>query len=279
MDPNTGESSMIWLGTNDGGALIEDATALISVDDRGLTVGEGVFETVAVYGGQPFAIDRHLARLIQSAEILELPHPNLQLIREAVDQVLAANASVIGDLGRLRITFTAGRKSTLPTIVVTCMGQPQWPDSTSVITVPWVRNERSPIAGAKSTSYAENSTALKFAQAQGASEAVLANTVGHLCEGTTSNVFVVIGGEVLTPPLTSGCLPGVTRGLVIELFDVKERDIPYSALGDIEELFLTSTTRGIHPVTSLDGRSIDVGSISQELRRAFIAQRHEMSNP
>lgn len=270
---------MIWLGSNDGGSLIDAMAARISVDDRGFTVGEGVFETVAVHDGQPFAINRHLTRLLGSAKILNLPDPNLEVIRDAVTKVITANMREIGDLGRLRITFTAGVQTSTPTVVVTCVEQPSWSDSTSAITVPWVRNERSPIVGAKSTSYAENITALNVARDQGASEAILANTIGNLCEGTTSNVFVMMDGEVITPPLTSGCLPGVTRELVIEMFNVTERDIQYSALSDFKEIFLTSTTRGIHPVASLDGRSLEVGSRSLEMRSAFIAKRNANPNP
>ena len=270
---------MIWVGTNNGGSLLKDDAAFVHVNDRGFTVGEGVFETIAVHDGHPFALNRHLARLIRSAEILDLPEPNLEVIRDAVTKVITANMEDIGDLGRLRVTFTAGIDPNVPSIVVTCVSQRQWDDSTTVVTVPWVRNERSSIVGAKCTSYAENTKALKLAHKQGASEAILANTVGNLCEGTTSNVFVVIDDQIVTPPLSSGCLPGVTRELVIRWYDVTERDIPYSEVSDIEEMFLTSTTRGVHPVSSLDGRSLRLGSISHEVRSSFIEHRNKDVNP
>ena len=100
-----------------------------------------------------------------------------------------------------------------------------WPASSAVATVPWTRNERSATAGLKTTSYAENVVALAHARANGAGEALLANTVGNLCEGTGSNVFLVLDGQVVTPPLSSGCLAGVTRALLLEWADVIEREI------------------------------------------------------
>src|SRR6202008_3080908 len=96
------------------------------------------------------------------------------------------------------------------------------PATTTVVTVPWARNERSPLVGVKTTSYAENVVALERARAAGATEALLGNTVGDLCGGTGSNLFIVLGGPLPPPPLSSGCLAGVTRALVIEQCDVTE---------------------------------------------------------
>jgi len=114
--------------------------------------------------------------------------------------------------------------------------------------VPWTRNERAATAGLKTTSYADNVVALAHAKAHGGSEAVLANTAGMLCEGTGSNVFVVLAGELVTPPLTSGCLAGVTRALVLEWTGAIERDVPLGALLEADEVFLTSSTRDVQAV-------------------------------
>ncbi|CAM5577733.1 hypothetical protein SALBM311S_12258 [Streptomyces alboniger] len=110
-----------------------------------------------------------------------------------------------------------------------------WPDSTAVITVPWTRNERG-ATGLKTTSYAENVVALARARERGASEALFANTVGQLCEGTGSNVFVVLDGEIHTPPLASGCLAGITRAFTVEWTGAKETDLPLDVLERADEV-------------------------------------------
>ena len=113
------------------------------------------------------------------------------------------------------------------------------------------------MAGAKTISYAENVVALAHAHERGADEAILANTVGALCEGTGTNVFVVQGGRVRTPSLSTGCLAGITRELVLELIDVEETDALTSAdLRGADEAFLTSSTRDVHPIASVDGAAL-----------------------
>jgi branched-chain amino acid aminotransferase len=119
-----------------------------------------------------------------------------------------------------------------------------------------VRNERSPVAGLKTTSYVENVVAQRWAQEQGCDEALFANTRGELCEGTGTNVFVVRGDRVCTPPLDSGCLAGITRELLLEIVDVDERPIAITELADVSEMFLTSSTRDVQPVRSVDGRPL-----------------------
>jgi branched-chain amino acid aminotransferase len=157
----------------------------------------------------------------------------------------------------------------------------------AIATVPWVRNERSPIAGVKSTSYAENAVALASARSRGATEAVLANTVGSLCEGTGSNVFVVIDGEVLTPPLTSGALNGVTRQLVLEwcndVVPLREEALAYDVLHTADEVFLTSSTRDVQPVVRLvdpeRGRKLPAGPITARVAAQFAACAAERRDP
>jgi branched-chain amino acid aminotransferase len=266
-----------WVGERDAGDLVDAEQARISVFERGFTVGDGVYETLTVTGGTPFALTRHLARLEASAAVLGLPAPDLEVVRYAVAEVLAANASDIRQLGRLRITYTAGvaplgrdRGDQDPSLVVAVARATPWPATTSIVTVPWTRNELSAVAGAKTTSYAENVVALRRASERGASEAVLSNTRGELCEGTGTNIFVVIDGRVLTPPLSSGCLPGVTRELVIEWFGAREETLPMSVLDVAEEIFVTSSTRGVHPVTSADDRQWDIaGPTSRDLQASF----------
>ncbi|WP_030343932.1 aminotransferase class IV [Streptomyces sp. NRRL S-1022] len=261
----------IWLD----GELRDLRSARVSALDHGLTVGDGVFETVKAVDGAPFALTRHLDRLTRSARGLGLPDPDHDEVRRACTAVLAADPVL---LGRLRITYTGGhgplgtgRGENGPTLMVAVGETSRRPDSTAVITVPWTRNERGALAGVKSTSYAENIVALARAHQNGASEALFGNTVGRLCEGTGSNVFVVLDGEVHTPPVTSGCLPGVTRALVIEWTGAKETDLPLDVLRRADEIFLTSTLRDVQAVHQADDRELPgaPGPVTAETMRIF----------
>ncbi|MFD1660713.1 aminotransferase class IV [Streptomyces caeni] len=261
----------LWLD----GRLQDLESARVSVLDHGLTVGDGVFETVKATHGRPFALSRHLDRLTRSARGLGLADPDLDEVRRACAAVLEANPM---PLGRLRITYTGGhgplgsdRGDAGPTLVVALGEAARRPDSTAVITVPWTRNERGALAGLKTTSYAENVVALARASRQGASEALFANTVGQLCEGTGSNVFVVLDGEIHTPPLSSGCLAGVTRALTAEWTGAKESDLPLDVLEHAEEVFLTSTLRDVQAVHRVDGRELPgaPGPVTAKAMRIF----------
>jgi branched-chain amino acid aminotransferase len=127
-----------------------------------------------------------------------------------------------------------------------------------VVVSPWRVNEHSPQAGAKTTSHLEYALALADARRRGAEEAVLTNTSGVLCEASSSNAFLVVGGVLCTPALATGCLPGVTRGLVCGLVAVDERtDLTVDDLRSAPEAFLTSSTRDVHPIATVDGRPLD----------------------
>lgn len=243
------------------GTIVESAEALVSVFDHGLTVGDGVFETAKVLDGRPFALTRHLERLVLSARGLGLPQPDLDLVRHAVADTLGENDT--SRPLRLRITYTGGvsplgsdRGDSGPTLVVALAPLKGWPETTALRTVPWPRNERGPTAGLKTTSYADNVVALAHAKAAGAAEALMANTAGMLCEGTGSNVFVVLDGVAVTPPLSAGCLAGVTRALVLEWTDAQERDLPMSVLDQADEVFITSSTRDVQGVHQVDDREL-----------------------
>ncbi|WP_030166349.1 aminotransferase class IV [Streptomyces sp. NRRL S-813] len=261
----------IWL---DGG-LRDIESARVSVLDHGLTVGDGIFETVKAVDGEPFALTRHLNRLSRSARGLGLPDPDHDEVRRACAAVLEANPM---PLGRLRITYTGGhgplgsdRGDHGPTLVVALGETTRRPDSTAVVTVPWTRNERGALTGLKTTSYAENVVALARAHQHGASEALFGNTVGQLCEGTGSNVFVVLDGEIHTPPLASGCLAGITRELAIEWAGAKETDLPLDVLQRAEEVFLTSTLRDVQAVHRVDDRELPgaAGPVTAKAMRVF----------
>ncbi|WP_455355159.1 aminotransferase class IV [Streptomyces sp. SYSU K217416] len=261
----------IWLD----GTLQDAEGARVSVFDHGLTVGDGVFETLKAVDGKAFAVTRHLDRLARSAHGLGLPEPDLDEVRRACAAVLDANPMA---LGRLRITYTGGlsplgsdRGDTGPTLVVALGETKRRPDSTAVITVPWTRNERGALTGLKTTSYAENVVALARAHEHGASEALFANTVGQLCEGTGSNVFVVLDGELHTPPVASGCLAGITRALAVDWTGARETDMPLDVLERAEEVFLTSTLRDVQAVHRVDGRELPgaPGPVTAKAMRIF----------
>ncbi|WP_228975453.1 aminotransferase class IV [Streptomyces sp. DH12] len=261
----------VWV--NDG--LRDADSATISVLDHGLTVGDGVFETLKAVDGRAFALEPHLDRLVVSARGLGLPDPDLDEVRRACAAVLEANPM---PLGRLRVTYTGGlsplgsdRGDDGPSLIVAIGGATRRPDSTAVVTVPWTRNERGALTGLKTTSYAENVVALAHAHRAGASEALFANTVGQLCEGTGSNVFVVLDGRVHTPPLASGCLAGITRRLVAEWTDAVETDLPMDVLRTADEVFLTSTLRDVQAVHRVDDRELAPapGPVTAKAARVF----------
>lgn len=262
---------LIWLD----GALRDAAGARVSVFDHGFTVGDGVFETLKTEHGRAFAMRRHLDRLAASAAGLGLPEPDRAEVRRACEAVLAAEPL---PLGRLRVTYTGGsaplgsdRGQEPPTLAVAHGPVARRPDATSVITVPWTRNERGALTGLKSTSYAENVIALARARKEAASEALFGNTLGQLCEGTGTNVFVVLDGELCTPPLSSGCLAGVTRALVLEWVGATERELPMDCLARAEEVFLTSSTRDVQAVRQVDGRELPAapGPITAKAMEVF----------
>jgi branched-chain amino acid aminotransferase len=243
------------------GHLLEDPHApAVTVQDHGLTVGDGVFEALKVVDGTPFALTRHLARLSRSAAGLGLPEVDHDVVRRGVGAVLDG---LDEPRARLRITYTggvapmgSGRGDAPPTLIVAVDSLPPWAGPTEVVTVPWPRNERGALAGLKTTSYAENVVALAHAHRRGASEAVFANLAGDLCEGTGSNVFYVVDGELRTPTLASGCLAGVSRALLLEWYGGVEVDEPVAVLAEAEEIFLVSTTRDVQPVVRCDGREL-----------------------
>lgn len=287
MDP------VIWAG----GRLRTPDEPVLTAVDHGVTVGDGVFETCAVHDGQAFALTRHLARLEASASGLGLPPLPLDEVREAVHATLAAAG---GRAGRLRITVTGGpgpmgsqrlAASEQRPVVVVVAGPGAATDVSRAVRVPWVRNERSPLAGLKTTSYGENVVALARARAQGADEALLADTRGRLSEGTGSNVFVETGGELLTPSLATGALAGITRALLLEwgsaaglpVREARTDELPWEVLDDVlagrAHLALTGSIRNVTPVVRLDGTDLSAGPLCREAQRVFAARLADDVDP
>jgi branched-chain amino acid aminotransferase len=265
------------------GEIIEEALAGVALFDHGLTVGDGVFETCKILRGEVYALTRHLHRLALSAAGLALPAPDLDRIRAGIAELLAAEQPIA--FGRLRITVTGGSgplgSERIPgagTCVLQAAAQEPPAATSAAVVVPWVRNERSAVAGIKTTSYAENVVALAYAKARGASEALLANSRGELCEGTGSNIFVAVDGELVTPPLSAGPLAGISRGLLLEWaadsgLPVREGSLPIEILGQAATVLLTSSIRDVQPVHSLDGRALDVATELAVRAVALFAER------
>lgn len=247
-------SAPVWIN----GALHAPDDARVSVFDHGILVGDGVFETIKAVRGVSFALTRHLERLAVSATGLGLPEPDLDAIRKGTLDVLAAAPA--WELARIRITYTSGigplgsdRGPSGPTAIVAVADQQPFPETGDVSVVPWPRNERGALTGLKTTSYGDNAKALAYAHDHGGAEAIFGNLAGNLCEGTGSNVFLVRGGQLITPPLSSGCLAGITRALVLEWLGGEETDIPLNEFAEADEAFLTSTTRDVQPIRAVDG--------------------------
>jgi branched-chain amino acid aminotransferase len=243
----------IWV---DGVTFSSPGQATVSAVDHGLVVGDGVFEALKVTAGTPFGVRRHLARMTRSARALGLPDPHHDRIGRAIDEVLR---DIRYEHGRLRITYTGGPGPLAssaafgpPTLVLAVEPREASPPTAAVVTAPWSRNEHGALAGVKSTSYAENVRTLAYATARGASEAILLNTAGRICEGTGSNVFCVFGDRVVTPPLSAGPLAGVTRDLLLEWCEITEGDITPDQARSADEVFLTSSMRDVQAVHRWD---------------------------
>ena len=273
-------TSFVWL--DDG--LVTESDARVPINNRAFTSGDGVFEALKVVNGVPFALTRHLDRLANAAGRLGLECADDASLRDAIAQTIEANLATVGTLGRLRMTL-AGRTGVgldrapgLATLVITLTPAITRSEYSSVITVSWPRNERALLAGVKTTSYAEGLAMLKYAQSKGADEALMPDTTGRLCEGTTCNVAIEYDGKLITPTLSTGCLPGVTRALALEWGIVEEHDVAIEELSTTSEVLITSSTRDLMVVDSVNGRALGVPG---KLASAAIAEfhRNEAVNP
>tara|TARA_Y100000766_G_scaffold42895_3_gene32897 strand:+ start:2430 stop:3293 length:864 start_codon:yes stop_codon:yes gene_type:complete len=280
------KEKLIWLN----GELVGELGASVSVFDHGLLTGDGVFETLIAYDHNPFAYTRHYRRLEKSAKAFNLNVPDINSIRNACIEVLKTNANFPA---RLRITITGGeaplgseKGRSQENVIIASTRAPVQPDFSDVITVSFPRNEHGVLSGLKTTSYGENVIALAQAHSVGAKEAIFGNVSGNLCEGTGSNIFVCYKNKLITPPLSSGCLAGVTRSLVIEICEklqipVWEEDLKIEHLEDVEFAFLTSTLREVQPIETLNGIKLPLvlNSTVQKIKDEFKLLIAENSDP
>ena len=268
--------SRVWID----GTFVDEGAAHVLALGAGVLTGLGVFESMHVTDRKAFAITRHLRRLRASADVVGVA---LGVSDATLRAAIAEVAHDHGGPARLRVTATAAPVPEDPaSVIVHAVTIPAWPATCRLITSPWVRNERSPSSGAKTTSYVDNALALRDATRQGANEAVLCDTRGFLSEGTSSNLFLVRDGTLLTPSFANGCLAGVTRELIIELADVTENDaLTVDDLHTADEVFLTSSTRNVQPVAFVDDLTVPhcPGPVTTQVAAAFAALRAHTIDP
>jgi branched-chain amino acid aminotransferase len=258
------------------GEITPAEQARVSVLDNGFAFGDGVYETLRTYGGRPFHLDRHLARLRDSARMLaiDVPPPDgalaqgLEALLEAADNPESyIRIMVTRGVGEVSYRFERIKG---PTIVMLARAYEPLPErayaeGVAVILSSVRRNHPRAVNPAmKSCNLINNILAMREAQAKGALEPILLNELGEVAEGAGSNVFLVRGGRLLTPPLDAGILPGVTRGLVLELarslaLPSLEEPVAVKDLLAADEVFLTSTLKELAPVAAIDGRKVGSG--------------------
>jgi len=258
---------MIYLN----GKLVEDSEDKVSLRAAGVQLGLGVFETMLAVGGAIDGFDLHLERLCAGAGVLGYDVERVGELEEAVRQVLEANnLSDKSSKAKVRITTMDG------VCMVTAEPAPERSSVCNVVMSEFVRNERSALVGVKCSSYAENILALRAAQEEGADEAILLNSNGEVAEATAANVFVVQDEEIYTPRLESGCLPGVTRELVMRRcaaagYDVIEDVVLFEDIVEADEVFLTNSLVGVRGVANVGDMEISdgCGEITEMVRELY----------
>jgi branched-chain amino acid aminotransferase len=257
-----------------GGKLVPLAEARVSALDAGVLYGDGIYETVRAYGGKPFAIARHLARLARSAARVALRPPPREEVAQAVAETIAANGL---ESAVVRVTITRGplakrldlSSAGAPTMIVTAdpvdpAADEERRHGVRVVYSRYLRFSRHPLAGVKSTNYQVSLFARNEAREAGAAEVLLGDEGGDVVEAAAANVFCVEKDRLVTPPLARGILGGVTRDVVLEIaradgIEVVEDGIARKRLEAANEVFLTGTTIQVAPVVKVEERAIGDG--------------------
>ncbi|WP_247896642.1 aminotransferase class IV [Azospirillum argentinense] len=255
--------SVVWLN----GRLLPAAEARIDPADRGFTLGDGLFETIRVAGGNARHLDRHLARLADSAALLGLPlSHDAAALAAAAEALIAAQGCVEGVL-RITLTRGTGARGVLPpvdavpTLLMTLAPAPPPAGPVeAVIARVTRRNEHSPLSRVKSLNYLDSILARQEAATRGAGEALLLNSAGRLAESSVANLFIVRDGRLLTPPVAEGALPGIRRALILERGDASEAPLSVADLLGAGEAFLTNSL-GLRPLLRVDGQTIGAGTV------------------
>lgn len=247
----------IWLN----GRLQDAAEARIDPADRGLLLGDGLFETLRVADGAPRRLAAHLARMRAGAEVIGLAIPLTDAqIAAAMAEVIAATATTAGSL-RLTVTRGTGPRGLLPPkqpqpmVMLTAGGLPPQTPAHLIVAQSTRRNEHSPLSRLKSLNYLDNVLARMEAERAGADDALMLNTAGRVAESTVANVFWAKDGRLFTPPLSEGVLPGVRRAAIMAALNAQERPVFADELRGADEVFL-SNSLSVRQVATLDGRPL-----------------------
>jgi branched-chain amino acid aminotransferase len=227
------------------GVVMDASEAQIPVTDEGLLRGDGAFEVVRLYGGRPFALDAHLDRMARSAAALRLPL-DVDVLRADAEALLEAGKP--GD-GCLRLVVTRGGRR-----IGLLEPLKALPDTIALATITY--SPTRVLDGVKSLSYAANMLASRLAREAGADEALLVSPHGRVLEAPTTSFFYALGGVLYTPPLSDRILDSITRRVLFEVTDVQERVTTLDELRGIEEAFLASSLREVHPVHTIDGLAV-----------------------
>jgi branched-chain amino acid aminotransferase len=228
------------------GNLTDASEARIPATDDGFLRGDGAFEVIRLYGGRPFALDDHLARLANSAANLRLPL-DPDAIRADVDTLLEADDHAEAAM-RIVVTRGGHRLAMIEELK-------PLPPTLAVATIEYAPTRV--LDGVKSLSYAANVLARRLAQEQGADEALLVTPHGRVLEGPTCTFVCSLDGESLvTPPLSEHILDSITRRRLVAIGDVREQVIARDDLPRVREAFMTSTLREVHPIATIDGTAL-----------------------
>jgi branched-chain amino acid aminotransferase len=228
------------------GVLMDAAQAQIPVTDEGLLRGDGVFEVVRLYDGRPFGLDEHLERMGRSAAAMRLAL-DLDAVRADIAAILAEAAPADG---ALRVLATRGGRR-----IALLEPLKELPDTIALATVTY--SPTRVLDGVKSLSYAANMLASRLAREAGADEALLVTPHGRVLEAPTTSFVYVLGGRLHTPPLSDRILDSITRRVLFAVTDVEERVTTLDDLPALEEAFLASSLREVHPVRAIDGTPIE----------------------
>ena len=248
----------IWVNYS----LVEELT--LPPIGSGWLMGDGIFESLRTYNGAPFTLDLNLERLERSAEKAKISAPSRELIASAVAEVIASNEP--SEFGRLRITLLSD-----PQLIIT---HTPFHEDRSFIALgrhEFVISSKLGITGLKTMSYAENSFALRGAREKGFSDVVLVNERGEVMESALANLIWFQVGQWWTPSLESGCLPGVTRGLLVENFGVKEGRLLERDLSNVSALAITSSVREIVGVERYESNFYSDSQAVRDLQDSFSA--------
>lgn len=228
------------------GAVMDAADAHISVLDDGLLRGDGAFEVIRVYAGRAFALDEHLDRMAASAASLRLPF-DPGAVRADAGALLDAGGAVDA---ALRLVVTRGGRR------IALLEAPKvFPETIALQTITYAPTRI--LDGVKSLSYGANMLSTRLAKEAGADEALLVTPHGRVLEGPTTSFFCVIDGELCTPPLSDRILDSISRRILLECTDARERVTTVDELATVSEAFLASSLREVQPVRSIDGRPIE----------------------